>query len=656
MPKSLVLGNGTLLVCFDKHGLVRDFYFPHVGEENQTENCVHRIGIWVDGKFTWLSDESWKIKIDYEEETLVSHIEAVNQELGIELFFNDVVYNEQNIFIRHITIKNKSNNAREFRVFFNQQFQIRELSHGNTAYYEPDTEAVIHYRGRRVFLVSGKCNGRTFDHYSVGLFKIEGKDGTWKDAEDGTLSKNAVEHGNVDSTIAFHQKMDPQGSYIINYWIIAGDNIPLVKGLQRFIQLKTIDHILRTTKDYWHAWVNKIEIDFKDLNQNVIKLFKRSLLIIRTHVDNEGAIIASGDSDILQGGRDTYSYMWPRDAAITALALDEAGYFEVTNRFFEFCNSVLSEEGYLFHKYRADKSLGSSWHPWVHKDKRQLAIQEDETALVLYALWNHYLLHRNLEFVEQIYNSFIKKIADFLYFYRDDQTNLPYGSYDLWEEKFGTSTYTASTVYGALLAACNFAHVLGKEDDSKKYFSGARSVREAIIKHLYNKDKGYFYKLIDLREKTPKYDDTIDISSFYGPFRFGVLDPTDVRLKEAFKTLQNSLCCNIKIGNVGGAVRYLNDKYQAVDEKLPGNPWFITTLWLYQYHISQAETLDELKKTRDDLLWVCERALPSGMLSEQLNPYSGEQLSVSPLIWSHAELILTVFDYLKKYKKLSEKK
>jgi GH15 family glucan-1,4-alpha-glucosidase len=450
--------------------------------------------------------------------------------------------------------------------------------------------------------------------------------------------------------------MEPQGSCTINYWIIAGDSIPLVKGLQRFIQLKTVDHIIRTTKDYWHAWVNKIEIDFKDLNENIIKLFKRSLLIIRTHIDNEGAIIASGDSDILQGGRDTYSYMWPRDGAITALALDEAGYFEVTGRFFEFCNSVLSEEGYLFHKYRSDKSLGSSWHPWVHKGKRQLAIQEDETALVLYALWNHYLLNRNLEFVEQIYNSFIKKTADFLYFYRDDETNLPYGSYDLWEEKFGTSTYTASAVYGALLAACNFAHVLGKEDDSKKYFSGARSVREAIIKHLYNKEKGYFYKLIDLREKNRTYDETIDISSFYGPFRFGVLDPTDVRLKDAFKTLQNSLCCNIKIGNVGGAVRYFNDKYQIVDDKLPGNPWFVTTLWLYQYNISQAETLADLKKTRDELLWVCERALPSGMLSEQLNPYSGEQLSVSPLVWSHAELILTVFDYLKKYKKLSEKK
>ena len=38
------------------------------------------------------------------------------------------------------------------------------------------------------------------------------------------------------------------------------------------------------------------------------------------------------------------------------------------------------------HKYRPDKSLGSSWHPWVRNGKPELPIQEDETALVIYAL------------------------------------------------------------------------------------------------------------------------------------------------------------------------------------------------------------------------------------------------------------------------------
>lgn len=655
MPKALVLGNGTLLICFDKHGLVRDFYYPHVGQENHTEGCSHKIGVWVNGVFSWISSSEWETTIDYENETLISKIHTKNDKIGVELFFNDFIYNEQNIFVRNITVKNKSNNIREIRVFFNQQFLISELSHGNTAYYDPRIGAVIHYRGRRVFLISGECEGKKFDHYSVGLFNIEGKDGTWKDAEDGNLSQNPVEHGNVDSTIGFYKMVEPHEEYSIHYWIIAAESIPVASGLNRFIQLKTIKHIQKSTEDYWRAWVNKLEQDFKDLSSDTVRLFKRSLLIIRTHVDDNGAIIASGDSDILQEGRDTYGYVWPRDAAITATALDEAGYFEVTDRFFEFCNDVLSEDGYLQHKYRPDKSLGSSWHPWIYKNKPQLAIQEDETAIVLYALWNHYLVNRDIEFIEKIYNSFIKKTADFLYFYRDDKTSLPYGSYDLWEEKFGTSTYTASVVYAGLLAACNFAHVLGKEYDSKKYFSASRSLRDAILKYLYNPKNNYFYKLVDLRHKEPVYDETIDISNFYGPFRYGVLSSDDVRLQKSFDTLQNSLCCNVKIGKVGGAVRYLGDKYQTIDTNLPGNPWFITTLWLYQYKISQAKKISDLKEAKKDLDQICKKALCSGMMSEQLNPYTGEQISVSPLIWSHAELILTVFDYIKKYKFLEDK-
>jgi hypothetical protein len=39
----------------------------------------------------------------------------------------------------------------------------------------------------------------------------------------------------------------------------------------------------------------------------VVELFKRSLLVVRTQIDNNGAICAANDSDIMQFSRDTYS-------------------------------------------------------------------------------------------------------------------------------------------------------------------------------------------------------------------------------------------------------------------------------------------------------------------------------------------------------------
>ncbi len=45
--------------------------------------------------------------------------------------------------------------------------------------------------------------------------------------------------------------------------------------------------------------------------------------------------------------------------------------------------------------------------------------------------------------------------------------------------------------------------------------------------------------------------------------------------------------------------------------------------------------------------WVADRALRSGVLAEQVNPYTDEPLSVAPLTWSHAAFITVVQEYLR---------
>src|SRR6185295_330959 len=122
---------------------------------------------------------------------------------------------------------------------------------------------------------------------------------------------------------------------------------------------------LTRTAGYWHLWLDTHRPDFADLPSDVRRLYLRSLIILRTQIDHDGAIIAANDSDIATAVRDTYSYMWPRDGALVAYALDRSGYSEITRTFFRFCNQAMSKEGYLLHKYNPDGTLASSWHPWV---------------------------------------------------------------------------------------------------------------------------------------------------------------------------------------------------------------------------------------------------------------------------------------------------
>lgn len=638
----MVLGNGNALVCLDKFGQVRDFYFPYIGQENHIgSNQMHKIGVYVDDKMHWIDGGGWNVDIRFERHSMVSKMTANNEKAKISILSNDIIYNEKNIFLRKIVLTNNDSKVRNIRIFLNQQFKIGDTNHADTAYFSSTIESIIHYKGRRVFLVGGLCENKPFDDYSIGFCGIEGKEGTWRDAEDGSLSKNPIEHGVVDSVISWNKNVGAHGAMTLYYWVAAGETYREVYGLLSYILEKTPEHLIESTKDFWQAWLNQVPVSLPRLSEKAKDLFYDSLLVMRAHCDDRGGILASADSGNVQYGGDTYGYIWPRDACFTAWTFDLAGFYDVSRRFYSFANDVLTEEGYVLHKYQPDHSLGSSWHPWVKDGKRQLAIQEDETAILLVGLWEHYIRAKDLEFVESIYNSFIKKAADFMVRYRDIHTGLPLSSYDLWEEKYGVSSFTSAVVYGGLISAGHFAKTLGKEEDAQKFYSEAESVRKGMISNLWNENGKYFIKLIS--ENSEK-DTNLDVSSFYGAFRFGVISPDDPRMREAFGVLKSRISRGI---NIGGVARYENDAYARISEGSAGNPWFVTSLWLTQYKIAVANSADDLNDAIKDIEWVAKFA-QSGMLSEQLNPYSGEQISATPLTWSHCEFVRTVIEYEQK--------
>ena len=651
MSKALSLGNGTMLVCEDKRAQVRDLYFPYVGLENHVGgHYTHRVGVYVDYQLNWFDHSNWDIQMHSADQSLVGETTAKNNVLGVTLKFSDTVYNEKNIFLREVKVTNDTDRQRTVKLFFGHEFEIYESHRGDTSYFDPINHVVVHYNGKRVFLVNGLSDTGSFDDYTAGIFKIEGKEGSFKDAEDGMLSKNLIEHGPSDSVVGFYIDLAPQETKTIYYWIAVAESIKEALELNAYTLEKKPGHLVRTTRDYWHAWVNKYNFSFYGLTQDEIALFKRSLLVIRTHADNRGAIIASADSDMLQNGRDTYSYMWPRDGAFSAIAFDMAGNFNVTERFFDFCEHVITNDGYLMHKYRPDESLGSSWHPWMRNGKVELPIQEDETALVIVALWHHYTQSRDLEFIEKVYNTLIKRAADFMVGYRDTKTKLPKASYDLWEEKFGIHTFTASSVYQALIVSAKFAKLLGKEKSEHIYTTAAEEIRQGILDYLYDEERGSFVKMINVSDQgVISYDRTIDMSSVYGIFAFGVLDVSDPRLTRAVAQVEEHIVVKTA---VGGVARYEGDVYFRDTIGVPGNPWIITSLWLAQYYIARAKTETDFAPVHQWLAWAVKHASPSGIFSEQLHPYTGELLSATPLTWSHSEYIMTVVRYLDKLEEL----
>jgi GH15 family glucan-1,4-alpha-glucosidase len=633
-------------VALDWQACIRDVYFPFVGLENHAVGHPFRFGVWIDGKFEWL-DQEWDIVMTYMPETLTTRYVIKKELYGISMEVNDAVKNDKDVFLRKVKVSNDSDIRKEVRLFFTQDFHIYGYESGDTAFYDPKLGAIIHYKAKRYFLVGGGSAGEGFFEYAVGYKEGENREGTWRDAEDGQLSKNAVAQGAVDSTVSFRLNIPPRGYGSVHYWIACGNNLNQVETLDSQTKHVGVEQMLLEVENYWSAWLNRLKIDLNILPRQVARLFKRSLLFMRAHVDNHGGFVASLDSDIVGIQRDTYSYVWPRDAAMATLAFSSAGFTDVAAMFFGFCNQVINEDGFFSHKYLPDGSIGSTWHALIDSTGHlQLPIQEDETASVLYALWKYYEKEGNLEFITKVYDKLVVKASDFMMKYRDTDTMLPKPTFDEWEEKVGVFTSTAASVSAALDVAAKFAKVFYDSNRQEVLSQASADVKDAMIKRLYDHHLNRFIKGIHANGEK---DTTVD-SSLTTIFTSGVLDAKNYMVKNTMDALTKALWVKTE---VGGLARYENDRFRRVSEDTPGNPWVISTLRLARWRIAAASSMDELSGSMELLTWAAKHALASGALAEQLDPYSGKPISATPLLWSHAEFVLAVCEYVNKFQEIT---
>jgi len=351
MPRNLPLGNGQLLVAFDRTHQIHDLYYPHVGQQNHALGHPFRMGVWVSGEFRWLDDEGWERKLRYLPHTLVTDVLLTHPDLDVEIHAKEAVDFHENLLVRRFSIRIPSGEAREVRLFFHQDFHIDQNEVGDTAYYEPQRRSVFHYKGKNWFMLNGAVEtdqapfepeertkpGITLGvhQWACGLKEIHNFQGTWRDAEDGVLSGNDVAHGSVDSTVGFTVKVTEGETRKIWYWMAVAPDFKHVVAINRDVRERGPDFYLERTVAFWKLWLDSHLPEQQNLPDAVSQLFGRSLLIIRTQIDKDGAILAANDSDISTAVRDTYSYMWPRDGALVANALTRAGYVDLPRAFFE---------------------------------------------------------------------------------------------------------------------------------------------------------------------------------------------------------------------------------------------------------------------------------------------------------------------------------
>ena len=186
--------------------------------------------------------------------------------------------------------------------------------------------------------------------------------------------------------------------------------------------------------------------------------------------------------------------------------------------------------------------------------------------------------------------------------------------------------------------------MFGENERADRYRQVAAEIRDAASTHLWREELGRFCRMLMFDDQgNPVVDGTCD-ASLWGLFAFGLYNAGDPRIDATMNTLREKLWVRTP---VGGMARYENDQYQRASQEHPGNPWFISTLWLADHLVMRAHTEKDLAESLTILSWVADHALPSGVLAEQVHPFTGKPVFVTPLTWSHGTFIASVQRFMR---------
>jgi GH15 family glucan-1,4-alpha-glucosidase len=418
------------------------------------------------------------------------------------------------------------------------------------------------------------------------------------------------------------------------------------------------------TETYWSNWLNGgVTVDLPTAAYNT--LFKRSLLVTALHVDDVTGAIMAG----MHNG--AYPFIWPRDGVYAAITLDRTAHTNEAANFYHW----LQNDAYR----PPDKNPGGMQFFWQKYTTDGYYVwtgaQIDETAIVPWGLYYHYLITGDTNFVanyyplalQTAYASYWTGTNDPLSCYYDFTNNLMY-SENVWEDSSDEFLYSNASIVRGLRDAANLAAMVGDTSNETTWTT----------------QTGYI--LGGLTNRINSHYEPADISQLGMALPFEVFEPNNPLMTNVVEWINGrqsvGTCAacesaggpwkdnlvetdSVNYASIVGLVnRYAHNVSGDTDDywnTSPGaylhSPWFLASSWLGEYFARWQDyvggtSLVDTNKNMLDLLVA--KLGPMGLAAEQIAPtpalqlYPGFWLQTAwPNTWeSHSTLIDQIMMFL----------
>lgn len=617
-----IIGNKNMVVSYSKTGEMLRVLYPNVDYKQFIE--FFRVGIKLnDSRLIYLHNDINNVyKQYYVEDTNILKTEIYNTYFNVNITQTDFVMLKEDILVKTYEITNNSNIELNTNVLIHSGLLTN--NNNQVSGYET-SDALIQYTHDYNFCIFSK---EKMLSSQINNAKENIADGMVKDKDYIGMSN--------DSAISYDLGTIKVGqTKKIEIFVLVQENTEkyniheIENNIERIKKIDTKKEY-DNAKKYWRKYVKDhrkidIKLDRTNLyNDRVETIYNRTVLLYSLLTNHTtGGISAAVEVDETKTKCGRYSYCWPRDAVFIAKAMDLLGMENITEKFYKnFCKNTQSKNGMWEQRFFTDGKLAPSW-----------GYQIDETASVVYGVYQHYQYTKDVKFLKDTLKM-CEKAIEYLKKYVDDILEQKYQipmSYDIWEENEGIHAYSLASIFAAFDSMLKINEIvaplfennrikLEKIYEAKEILEKYRlTVKEYVIKNFYHESKGSFVR---------HQDGKMDISLLGLVYPYRMLSPKEKKITNTIERMNLTLRTY-----TGGYLRYEQDNYLGGN-----NPWVIANLWLANYYLESGEN----KKAKECFDYVIATSLENGLLGEQINNQTMQPAWVIGLGWSHAMFIITL--------------
>lgn len=619
-----IIGNKKMLATFTAKGELQRLYFPSK-DNRQYINFFHT-GVKVnESDLIYLHDDiNNTYKQYYDTDTNILNTEITNTYFNLKMVQTDFILTRENILSKKYVFINDGSIDLDVQFYIHSEllsdlnnFVGCKIVDGGMLQYAHDFVLATFAKGKDII-----------------KHQINGSKETIKRTE--IHDKDYIGMSN-DSSIAYEIGTIKPGEKKELQICISIDENKNISDIENEIErIKKIDFEKEymTAKSYWRKYVKdhnglKLKEPENAYDERIFEIYKRSILLfpLLTNIET-GAIIASPeiDENFTKCGR--YAYCWPRDAVFITKAMDILKMQKESEKFYKvFCKKTQSKNGMWEQRFFTDGKLAPCW-----------GYQIDETASVVYGVYEHYKYTKSEKFLKENLQM-CEKAVDFLKRYikdifEENEKRKYHLSYDLWEMCEGEHLYSFASIYSAFECMLKIYDALNgnvsdfennrlkeeKVSKSRKEIERLQvEVKKYINNNMYDEEKKCYVRNAN--------DKKMDISILGAVTPFNVFKPKEKKVQNTVERINMSLRTY-----TGGYQRFENDNY------MNGNPWPIANLWMTLYYLETGEK----KKAKETFDFAVKTVGKHYFMGEQVDNETLKPNWVIGLGWSHAMFIIVL--------------